>query len=59
MAPEFTDEELAFLRHVRFGELPERVKPEEYVEMVETEPPGGGLAQEPVAIQYPGQPTVG
>ena len=34
----FTDEEAAFLRHVRFGELPHRVLPEERVELVETEP---------------------
>lgn len=35
----FTDAELAFLRHVRFGELPPRVLPEEYVELAETDPP--------------------
>jgi hypothetical protein len=34
----FTDEEMAFLRHVRFGELPARVRPEERVELAETEP---------------------
>jgi hypothetical protein len=33
----FTDEESAFLRHVRFGELPPRVLPSEWVELVETE----------------------
>lgn len=35
----FTDEELAFLRYVRFGELPERVSPAEWVETSETDPP--------------------
>jgi hypothetical protein len=35
----FTDEEAAFLRHVRFGELPPRVLPSDYVEVVETDPP--------------------
>jgi hypothetical protein len=35
----FTDEETAFLRHVRFGELPPRVEPEQLVETVETEQP--------------------
>lgn len=35
----FTDEELAFLRFVRFGELPERVPPAEWVEAAETDPP--------------------
>jgi hypothetical protein len=34
----FTDEEAAFLRHVRFGELPDRVLPAEWVELTETEP---------------------
>ncbi|GGM60188.1 hypothetical protein ACFFX1_04730 [Dactylosporangium sucinum] len=34
---EFTDDELAFLRHVRFGELPARIRPEERVELTETE----------------------
>ncbi|WP_238019267.1 hypothetical protein KZZ52_48615 [Dactylosporangium sp. AC04546] len=33
----FTDEEMAFLRHVRFGELPAPVRPEERVELTETE----------------------
>ncbi|GIF76774.1 hypothetical protein Asi02nite_62920 [Asanoa siamensis] len=33
----FTDEEAAFLRHVRFGELPPRVLPDELVELHETD----------------------
>lgn len=33
----FTDEECAFLRHVRFGELPPRVRPEDLVALVETD----------------------
>jgi hypothetical protein len=33
----FTDDELAFLRHVRFGELPVRIGPEAMVELTETE----------------------
>jgi hypothetical protein len=33
----FTDEEYAFLRHVRFGELPPRVAPDELLEVVETD----------------------
>lgn len=36
-AESFTDEEYAFLRHVRFGELPPAVRPEERVELTETE----------------------
>jgi hypothetical protein len=35
---QFSDEELAFLRHVHFGELPPRVSPEDRVELTETEP---------------------
>jgi hypothetical protein len=34
----FSDEEWAFLRHVRFGELPRQIPPEERVELTETEP---------------------
>jgi len=37
-AERFTDEEMAFLRFVRFGELPARVLPEDRVELVETDP---------------------
>jgi hypothetical protein len=33
----FTDEEVAFLRHARFGELPPRIRPEERTELVETD----------------------
>jgi hypothetical protein len=47
MAERFTDDELAFLRHARFGELPERVRPEDYVELAETDPP----AEEPVELE--------
>lgn len=39
MDEKFTDDELAFLRHARFGELPQRVRPEDYVELAETESP--------------------
>jgi hypothetical protein len=35
----FTDDELSFLRYARFGELPARVLPTEWVEMVESEQP--------------------
>jgi hypothetical protein len=34
----FSDEEMAFLRYARFGQLPPRVQPEERVELVETDP---------------------
>lgn len=37
-AEPFTDEELAYLRHVRFGQLPARVRPDELVETEETDP---------------------
>jgi hypothetical protein len=54
----FTDAELAFLRHVRFGELPAPVRPEDRVELEETEPARSwpDLAQSPEQQQalYPG-----
>ncbi|GID95755.1 hypothetical protein ACFQFC_02485 [Amorphoplanes digitatis] len=43
-----TDEELASLRHKRFGQLPARVRPEDLVEAEEAEP----------AHEEPGQPMV-
>ncbi len=39
MSEEFTDEELAFLRHARFGQLPARVPAEETVPLVESDQP--------------------
>jgi hypothetical protein len=36
---QFTDEEYAFLRFVRFGELPARILPSEMVEEVKTDQP--------------------
>jgi hypothetical protein len=33
-----TEEELADLRHTRFGRLPARVRPEDLIESEETEP---------------------
>jgi hypothetical protein len=38
-AQPFTDEEAAFWRHVRWGQLPVRVSPEEWVELQETDEP--------------------
>jgi hypothetical protein len=35
----FTDEEVAFLRHVRFGALPPRILPEDRVELREADAP--------------------
>jgi hypothetical protein len=46
MREEFTDDELAFLRHVRFGELPARALPEELVPLVETQPDRGHSAED-------------
>jgi hypothetical protein len=37
----FTDEEHAFLRHAQYGELPRRIRPDELVELQETEAPRG------------------
>ena len=38
MAERFTDEEMAFLRFARFGELPPRVLPTDLVALNETDP---------------------
>ncbi|WP_431878121.1 hypothetical protein [Amycolatopsis sacchari] len=38
-AEKFTEEELAFLRYARFGELPPRPRREDLVETQETEQP--------------------
>ena len=43
-----TEEELADLRHTRFGHLPARVRPEDLVETEEAEP----------VHEEPGQPMV-
>jgi hypothetical protein len=37
MDDSFSDQELTFLRHARFGELPERVRPDEQIQSVETD----------------------
>lgn len=34
----FTDPDLEFLRHARFGELPPRVRPADLIGLIETEP---------------------
>ena len=39
MDERFTDEELAFLRYARFGELPQPVRSADLVEVVETDQP--------------------
>jgi hypothetical protein len=48
----FTDEEFAFLRHVRFGELPARVAPADMVETAETDPPPEEPGQPPVRREW-------
>jgi hypothetical protein len=48
---ELSDDDLAFLRRVRFGELPRPTLPEEYVELREfepsPEPPDDGFMRPP------------
>ncbi|MBM7080620.1 MULTISPECIES: hypothetical protein [Micromonospora] len=39
MSESFTDEQYAFLRHARFGELPPSVRPDERSASTETDPP--------------------
>jgi hypothetical protein len=48
---ELSDDDLAFLRRVRFGELPRPARPEDYVELREfqgpPEPPDDGFLRPP------------
>ncbi|MFE7869671.1 hypothetical protein ACFUYE_04895 [Micromonospora humida] len=39
MSESFTDEQYAFLRHARFGELPPSARPDERSASTETDPP--------------------
>ena len=48
----FTDEESAFLRHVRFSELPARVAPADRVEMAEKDPSHEEPQQPPVRREW-------
>jgi hypothetical protein len=48
----FTDEELAFLRHARFGELPDRVAPGDMVETAEADPAHEEPPQPPVRREW-------
>jgi hypothetical protein len=50
----FSDEDAAFLRHVRFGELPPRARPEDWVEETETDLPAHDLEQSIAIVQHPG-----
>ncbi|MEV6375718.1 hypothetical protein D7147_11305 [Micromonospora musae] len=45
--PRFTDDECAFLRHARFGELPPAVRPEDRIELTETDPARGAPENAP------------
>jgi hypothetical protein len=55
-AVRITDEQAASLRHVRFGELPPRVLPEDLVEETETDPQPPDV---PVPDPPPGSFTAG
>jgi hypothetical protein len=52
------DADYAYLRYVEFGELPARVRPDEYVELVETDNRGGrpdsALSESQKDALYPG-----
>jgi hypothetical protein len=48
-------EEAARRRHARFGELPSRVRPDHWVEEIETDPPTHELEQSIPIVQHPGQ----
>jgi hypothetical protein len=49
-----TDEE-ATLRRSRFGVLPPRVAPDDWVEEVDTDPPAHELEQSIAIVQHPGR----
>jgi hypothetical protein len=50
----FSDEDAAFLRHLRFGELPPRVRPEDQVEETEADLPHQ-LERSIAIVQHPGR----
>ena len=55
-SPEQTsDEAAAARRHVRFGELPARLRPEDWVEETDTDPPAHELEQSLTIVQHPGR----
>ncbi|WP_433381493.1 hypothetical protein ACQPZX_17200 [Actinoplanes sp. CA-142083] len=53
-----TEAESAFLRHAEFGELPPRVKPDEYVVLVESDSragrPEAAISESQKDALYPG-----
>jgi hypothetical protein len=49
------DNESAERRHIRFGALPARVRPEDWVEENETDPPVHELEQSINVVQHPGR----
>ena len=49
-----SDEDAAFLRHARFGELPYHVRPDDWVEETETDLPMHELEQSISIVQHPG-----
>ena len=50
-----SDEQAALLRRVKFGELPSRVRPEDWVEETDTDPPAHELEQSLAIVQHPGR----
>ncbi|HET8681980.1 MAG TPA: hypothetical protein VFM54_08910 [Micromonosporaceae bacterium] len=50
-----SDEDAALVRQGRFGELPSRVRPEEWVEETETGLPAHELEQSISIVQHPGR----
>lgn len=50
-----SDNEAAARRHDRFGELPARVNPEDWVEEVDTDLPTHELEQSMPIVQHPGR----
>ena len=53
-AVRFSDEDLVFLRRVRFGELPPRIRPQDWVEETETDLPTHELELSIQIVYHPG-----
>jgi hypothetical protein len=52
---QFSDDEAARRRHAKYGRLPPRIRPEDWVEEVETDPPVYELEQPIPIVQHPGR----
>lgn len=54
-AAQFNDEDAALLRHAKFGKLPARLRPDDWVEESDTSSPAHELQQSLAVVQHPGR----